>query len=366
MPEAKQKLREARDRLSEADYLVGYFYYRQTLVPRSPSIDSSSCSKTIRSSRSRDAVYFYLARRADESQARSAKRCPCSRRLVKEFEQSEYLGRSPEADQRAQDPGPKQSIGRLSMRSCTLVLAAAFVVAAPACSSAQRRSESFTPLELAVGCAPPPTLSGPPSGAPHVVGSQDTVREAPVRRSRPARRRRRRENGRRSSASSSSFAAAEPLRDGRRRPRPRREHGRLGPRRRRQRRHGDRRRRSSVRRHHRRRLSRAVRRAGGAGQRRSRRSDRRARLRRDGPRRHRQRRSVVGGHRRLHADRSRQRTGADAGGSLLGLSRRRRQGAAARERRRRNRDQHRRFRVGDPHHQRARCGPQRRLRGVRK
>src|SRR5437764_13409732 len=29
LPEAKQRLREARDRLSESDYLVGYFYYRQ-------------------------------------------------------------------------------------------------------------------------------------------------------------------------------------------------------------------------------------------------------------------------------------------------------------------------------------------------
>ena len=33
MPEAKAKLREARDRLSEADYLVGFFYYRQRWYP---------------------------------------------------------------------------------------------------------------------------------------------------------------------------------------------------------------------------------------------------------------------------------------------------------------------------------------------
>src|SRR5262249_24543611 len=29
MPEARQHLRESKDRLSESDYLVGYFYYRQ-------------------------------------------------------------------------------------------------------------------------------------------------------------------------------------------------------------------------------------------------------------------------------------------------------------------------------------------------
>src|SRR3954447_354151 len=33
MPEAKARLRDARDRLSEADYLVGFFYYRQRWYP---------------------------------------------------------------------------------------------------------------------------------------------------------------------------------------------------------------------------------------------------------------------------------------------------------------------------------------------
>ena len=35
MAEVKAKLREARDRLSEADYQVGYFYYRQKWYPGS-------------------------------------------------------------------------------------------------------------------------------------------------------------------------------------------------------------------------------------------------------------------------------------------------------------------------------------------
>ena len=33
MPEVLMKLRESRDRLSESDYLVGYFYYRQRWYP---------------------------------------------------------------------------------------------------------------------------------------------------------------------------------------------------------------------------------------------------------------------------------------------------------------------------------------------
>ena len=33
MPEVKARLRDARDRLSQSDYLVGYFYYRQRWYP---------------------------------------------------------------------------------------------------------------------------------------------------------------------------------------------------------------------------------------------------------------------------------------------------------------------------------------------
>jgi hypothetical protein len=60
------------------------------------------------------------------------------------------------------------------MRSCTFVLAVAFVVAAAGAAGAQT-DRPFTPLELAAGCAPPPTLSGVPAGVPHVIGSQDTI-----------------------------------------------------------------------------------------------------------------------------------------------------------------------------------------------
>ena len=89
MPEAKGKLREARDRLSEADYLVGFFYYRQRWYPgaidRFKTVLADDPEYT-----GRDAVYFHLA----ESYVKvkqPALALPYYERLVQEFEQSEHL-----------------------------------------------------------------------------------------------------------------------------------------------------------------------------------------------------------------------------------------------------------------------------------
>jgi outer membrane protein assembly factor BamD len=89
MPEAKGKLREARDRLSEADYLVGFFYFRQRWYPgavdRFKSVLADDPEYT-----GRDAVYFHLA----ESYVKvkqPALALPMYERLVQEFERSEYL-----------------------------------------------------------------------------------------------------------------------------------------------------------------------------------------------------------------------------------------------------------------------------------
>jgi hypothetical protein len=60
------------------------------------------------------------------------------------------------------------------MRSGTFVLAAAFVVAVVGVASAQP-DRVLSPLEIAAGCAPPPTLRGTPEGVPRIIGSQDTV-----------------------------------------------------------------------------------------------------------------------------------------------------------------------------------------------
>jgi outer membrane protein assembly factor BamD len=89
MPEAKGKLREARDRLSESDYLVGYFYFRQRWYPgaieRFRALLKEDPEYT-----GRDAVFYHLA----ESLARTkqeAEALPYFERLVNEFERSEYL-----------------------------------------------------------------------------------------------------------------------------------------------------------------------------------------------------------------------------------------------------------------------------------
>ena len=89
MAEGKAKLRETRDRLSESDYLVGYFYFRQRWYPgaiyRFKALLKEDPEYT-----GRDAVFYHLA----ESLARTkqeAEALPYFERLVNEFEQSEYL-----------------------------------------------------------------------------------------------------------------------------------------------------------------------------------------------------------------------------------------------------------------------------------
>jgi len=89
MPEVKTKLREARDRLSSADYQVGFFYYRQRWYPG--AIDRfKSVLKDDAEYTGRDAVYFHLAESYIKIK-RQAEALPYYERLVEEFERSEYL-----------------------------------------------------------------------------------------------------------------------------------------------------------------------------------------------------------------------------------------------------------------------------------
>jgi outer membrane protein assembly factor BamD len=89
LPEAKTKLREARDRLSEADYLVGFFYFRQRWYPG--AIDRfQSVLKQDAEFTGRDAVYFHLGESFIKIK-RQAEALPYYERLVEEFEQSIYL-----------------------------------------------------------------------------------------------------------------------------------------------------------------------------------------------------------------------------------------------------------------------------------
>ena len=88
MPQVRQRLRDARDRLSEHDFVVGHFYYRIKnhlgAISRFRQILNDDPAYT-----RRDEVYFYLG----ESLARSnqmVEAIPYFARLVDEFEASEY------------------------------------------------------------------------------------------------------------------------------------------------------------------------------------------------------------------------------------------------------------------------------------
>jgi outer membrane protein assembly factor BamD len=112
MPEARAKLREAQDRLSDSSYLVGYFYFRQRWYPG--AIDRlKSVVKDDPAFSRRDAAYFYLGESLIKMK-REAEALPYFEKLVGEFEQSEYL---PEAHKRiatlkAQAQASKPSGGR--------------------------------------------------------------------------------------------------------------------------------------------------------------------------------------------------------------------------------------------------------------
>jgi outer membrane protein assembly factor BamD len=87
--EGRQRLRDARDRLSEHEYRVGLTYHRMKWYPgalqRFRGVLDTDPEFT-----HRDAVYFHMAE-AFEKIARPAEALPYYERLIKEFEKSEYL-----------------------------------------------------------------------------------------------------------------------------------------------------------------------------------------------------------------------------------------------------------------------------------
>ena len=93
--QGRDMLRQAKDRLSQADYEVGYFYFRQrwypgavdrfrTLLTQDPAFTG------------RDAIYFYLGESLLKVR-RPAEALPYYEKLVEEFTMSTYL---PEAKKR--------------------------------------------------------------------------------------------------------------------------------------------------------------------------------------------------------------------------------------------------------------------------
>lgn len=92
MPEARALMRTAKDRLSEAGYRVGFYYYRSRWYPgaidRFKEVLAADPEFT-----NRDAVYYHLAEsllKVNTTAAR-AEALPYFERLLKEFSQSSYL-----------------------------------------------------------------------------------------------------------------------------------------------------------------------------------------------------------------------------------------------------------------------------------
>ncbi len=88
--EGRERLREARDRLSDANYRVAYFYLKTQKFPPAAIDRFQAILKSDPEYSRRDAVYFYLAE-ALLAIKRPAEALPYLDRLIVEFETSEYL-----------------------------------------------------------------------------------------------------------------------------------------------------------------------------------------------------------------------------------------------------------------------------------
>jgi len=89
LPEAKAKLREAHDRLSESDLRVGIFYFRIHWYPG--AVDRlTNLLKQDPQFTTRDHAYFFLGESLVKMK-RTAEALPLYEKLVAEFERSEHL-----------------------------------------------------------------------------------------------------------------------------------------------------------------------------------------------------------------------------------------------------------------------------------
>ena len=88
-PEVRNRLREAKDRLSEAEFEVGRFYFRIHWYPG--AIDRlTALMREDPTFTARDGVYFYLGESLIKV-SRQAEALPLYEKLITEFDQSQYL-----------------------------------------------------------------------------------------------------------------------------------------------------------------------------------------------------------------------------------------------------------------------------------
>ncbi len=90
--EGRKKLQECRDRLSDADYQVGYFYYRAKWYPGAV-VRFRAVLKANPEYGTRDALYYYLADTYVKINL-PAEALPLLDKLTKEFEKSDFLDRA--------------------------------------------------------------------------------------------------------------------------------------------------------------------------------------------------------------------------------------------------------------------------------
>ena len=88
--EGRGRLREARDRMSDANYRVAYFYLKTQKFPPAAIDRFNAILKSDPEYSRRDGVYFYLAQ-ALIRMNRPVEALPYLDRLIVEFESSEYL-----------------------------------------------------------------------------------------------------------------------------------------------------------------------------------------------------------------------------------------------------------------------------------
>lgn len=91
VPEVQKRIRECKDRLGDADFAVGVYYYRARWYPGAVDRFQSILKKDAEYS-GRDALYYYLAD-AYVKLRQQAQALPYLDRLQKEFQRSEYLER---------------------------------------------------------------------------------------------------------------------------------------------------------------------------------------------------------------------------------------------------------------------------------
>ena len=89
LTDARMRLRDARDRLSDSNYLVGRFYYRLSYYPGAIDRFREILDEDPAYTR-RDAVYFHLAD-ALAIVNRGPEALPLFERLVSEFPATEFL-----------------------------------------------------------------------------------------------------------------------------------------------------------------------------------------------------------------------------------------------------------------------------------